>query len=181
MKGVLALLLLVLCSCTAAAQPIDLTNVGSNVAVRSELLADNGGVPVVGEVVPEFSYTFSDGSSQRLRALRGRRVLINFWATWCAPCKEEMPALQQIADERADDLVVIGVNKLETPDLIGPFAKELAVRFTLVADQEGRIANRFGAKNIPISYFVHSDGTIGSVHLGVMTYDEIRAAVEALR
>jgi peroxiredoxin len=183
-RALVALALVALAGCgapVAGPAPAIPEGLAPNVAVRSELAGGGGGLPVVGEQAPDFSYTFADGRAARLSELRGTRVLINFWATWCAPCKEEIPALQQIADERGGELAVLGINKLETLDVIGPFVDELDIRFTLVANPNGDISDRYGAKNIPISYFINSDGTVGAIHLGVMTYDEIRAAVDALR
>lgn len=162
---------------TAAAVPADLPPM---VAVASQLLVPEGGVPRAGEPAPDFRFTMSDGTERRLSDLRGHKVLLNFWATWCAPCKEEMPELQRLANEYGDAVQVIGINKLELPEAIGPFARDMDISFTLVANPEGDISDRYGAKNIPLTYFVNTDGSIGYVHIGVLTYDEAKAQVERL-
>jgi Peroxiredoxin len=139
----------------------------------------SGGVPSPGDVAPDFAFTFANGETRRLSDLRGSKVVINFWATWCAPCEEEMPDLQRL-DERSD-VVVLGVNRLELPDVIIPFARERNLTLTLIANPEGDIAERYGAKNIPISYFINSDGTIGYRQLGIMSFEMMQEQVDRLR
>ncbi len=163
-------------SLSDSAAPIDIP---PGVAVESRMVDRGGGVPVAGEVAPDFAFTFADGETRRLSDLRGSKVVVNFWATWCAPCEEEMPDLQRL-DERSD-VVVLGVNRLELPEVIIPFAQERNLTFTLIANPDGDIAERYGAKNIPISYFINSDGTIGYRQLGIMTFDMMQEQVDRLR
>jgi peroxiredoxin len=149
------------------------------VAIGSRMVERSGGVPSPGDVAPDFAFTFANGETRRLSDLRGSKVVINFWATWCAPCEEEMPDLQRL-DERSD-VVVLGVNRLELPDVIIPFARERNLTLTLIANPEGDIAERYGAKNIPISYFINSDGTIGYRQLGIMSFEMMQEQVDRLR
>jgi cytochrome c biogenesis protein CcmG, thiol:disulfide interchange protein DsbE len=179
MVALLAALLLAACGATPAPAAVP-PGLPPNVAIASRLLDAAGGVPQPGEVAPDFSYTGQDGSTRRLSELRGRAVLLNFWATWCVPCTEEMPALQRIAEEYGDRVTVVGVNKLETLDAIAPFARQIDVGFTLVPNPDGDISDRYAAKNIPVTYFINGDGTIGFVQLGVMTYEQAREQVERL-
>lgn len=156
--------------------PIDIP---PGVAIESRLVDHGGGVPAPGDVAPDFTFTFANGETRRLSDLRDVKVVINFWATWCAPCEEEMPDLQRL-DERGD-VVVLGVNRLELPDVIIPFARERNLTFTLIANPDGDIVERYGAKNIPVSYFINRDGTIGYRQLGIMTFDMMREQVDRLR
>lgn len=156
-----------------------LVDIPPGVAVESRLVERGGGVPAPGEIAPDFTFTFANGETRRLSDLRGAKVVVNFWATWCAPCEEEMPDLQRL-DERSD-VVVLGVNRLELPEVIIPFARERNLTFTLIANPDGDIAERYGAKNIPISYFINSDGTIGYRQLGIMTFDMMQEQVNRLR
>ncbi|ABU56953.1 alkyl hydroperoxide reductase/ Thiol specific antioxidant/ Mal allergen [Roseiflexus castenholzii DSM 13941] len=149
------------------------------VAIESRLVERGGGIPSQGDVAPDFAFTFANGETRRLSDLRGAKVVVNFWATWCAPCEEEMPDLQRL-DERSD-VVVLGVNRLELPEVIIPFARERNLTFTLIANPDGDIVERYGAKNIPISYFINSDGTIGYRQLGIMTFDRMQEQVDRLR
>ncbi|MEN9935417.1 MAG: hypothetical protein RLZZ387_1996 [Chloroflexota bacterium] len=177
------LIILLLTGCGPAAiapAPSIPAGLPATVAVSSRLLAEERGVPREGDAAPDFVYRMADGSEHKLSDLRGRKVLVNFWATWCAPCQEEMPDLQRLAGEYGGQLVVLGVNKLEALDRIGPFAHEMDISFTLVANPEGDISDRYGAKNLPITYFVNTDGTIGFVHIGVLSYDEAKGHIEQL-
>jgi thiol-disulfide isomerase/thioredoxin len=130
-------------------------------------------MPNVGETAPDFEYTLSDGTSRRLSELRGKRVLLNFWATWCEPCRAEMPDLQRAADSYGGDVVILGVNKLEPVTVIPPFADEL--------NTKGDIANRYGARNIPTSFFINTDGTVGFRQIGVMNYDFVKLHLDQLK
>jgi thiol-disulfide isomerase/thioredoxin len=153
------------------------------IAAESRLLDSSGGtgMPNVGEVAPNFEYTLSDGTRHQLSDLHGKKVLLNFWATWCEPCRAEMPDLQQVLANYGDSVIVLGVNKLETAAVIPPFAEELGVSFPLIVNTDGAIANRYGAKNIPSSFFINTDGTIGARRIGVMTYDFMKSQIDQLK
>jgi thiol-disulfide isomerase/thioredoxin len=176
---------LVACGGTSAVdtQPTALAKVPHVIAPDSRLLdtSDVGAMPNVGEAAPDFEYTMSDGATHRLSELRGKRVLLNFWATWCEPCRAEMPDLQRVADTYGDAVVILGVNKLEPIAVIPPFADELQVRFPLVVNTKGDIANRYWAKNIPTSFFINSDGTVGFRQIGVMNYDFVKLHLDQLK
>lgn len=169
---VLGALLLGLAACGGTAAPSPVASAGAaQVAASSQLLADAGqsAIPQPGEIAPDFSYTLADGSTRTLAGLRGKQVLVNFWATWCGPCRMEMPDLQRALAEHPN-LVVLGVNKLETPEQIAAFAGELKVGFLLIANPSGDIPERYAAQLLPTSYFINSDGTIALRKTGVMDY-----------
>ena len=183
--GILVVITLALAACghtsTADTQPA--VEVAHVIAPDSRLLDDSGAVamPSVGDVAPDFEYTMSDGTTHRLSELRGKRVLLNFWATWCEPCRQEMPDLQKAADTYGDAIMILGVNKLEPIAVIPPFADELQVRFPLIVNTKGDIANRYGAKNIPTSFFINIDGTVGFRQIGVMNYDFMKLHLDQLK
>jgi thiol-disulfide isomerase/thioredoxin len=149
-------------------------------ASASALIDAGSGRPAVGEVAPDFSYTLADGSIHRLSELRGKRVLLNFWATWCLPCREEMPDLQQAAGAQSD-LVVLAVNRNEAPEAIARFGAEIGVRFPLIANISGDISDRYGATSLPLSYFINSDGTISGRQIGALTPALLGQRLEATR
>lgn len=153
------------------------------IAVDSKLLdsTDATGLPQIGQTAPDFEYTFSDGTTHKLSDLRGKKVLVNFWATWCAPCLEEMPALQKSLQSYGDTVVILGVNKLEQAAVIAPFADQHQISFPLIANPAGDISDRYGAKNIPVSYFINSDGTIGFQRIGLMPYDFMTLHLDQLK
>ena len=110
--------------------------------LRDSLLDRLPGLPEQGPTqnaeVPDFTLETVDGKTVSLSDYRGRPVVINFWATWCAPCREEMPLLQETYDAHRDDgLVVIGVNVRETPEKVKRFLAEVGVEFPVLLDSEG--------------------------------------------
>jgi peroxiredoxin len=180
----LGLLALALSACASAAPPASGLSVPHTIAPESKLVDTAAPVdlPQVGQVAPDFQYTMADGSTHLLSQLRGKKVLVNFWATWCAPCRSEMPDLQKALGEVGDSsVVVLGVNKAQELKEIGPFADELGISFPLIANQSGDIAGRYGAQNLPTSYFINSDGTIGLKKTGVMNYSFIKTHLDQLK
>jgi thiol-disulfide isomerase/thioredoxin len=183
---VLILVALALAACGASpdtqARPAAQNNGTTTIAVESKLIERSRDytMPNVGEVAPDFQFTLADGSTTKLSDLRGKKVLINFWATWCAPCLAEMPDLEKAHQAYGDSVAIIGVNRIEQLDVIEPFAEELQISFPLVANPQGDISDRYGVLNLPITYFVNSDGTIGFRKLGVMNYDFITEHIDQL-
>jgi peroxiredoxin len=182
----LALLALALSACasaTAGVTPTAGPAVRHTIAPESKLVDDTApfDIPQVGQIAPDFQYTMPDGSTHLLSQLHGKKVLINFWATWCGPCRSEMPDLQKALGETGDSVVVLGVNKAQELKELAPFAEELRISFPLIANPAGDIAGRYGAQNLPTSYFINSDGTIGLKKTGVMNYAFIKAHLDLLK
>jgi thiol-disulfide isomerase/thioredoxin len=175
-------LTLVACGASSSA-PSAGPAVAHTIASDSKIIGDMGqtGIPEIGTPAPNFEYTTADGITHRLSDLRGKVVLLNFWATWCGPCRSEMPDLQKVLGETGDSIAVLGVNKLEEATLIAPFADELHISFPLIANPSGDIASRYAAQNLPTSYFINSDGTIGLRKIGVMNYTFIKAHLAQLK
>lgn len=119
------------------------------------------------EPAPEFELPGLDGRRVGLRALRGRVVLVNFWATWCAPCREEMPALDRLARELAPrGLVVLAVNHQEDAEGVRAFVRELGLGLPVLLDAEGTVAERYRVRGLPTTAFVARDGTLVGVAVG---------------
>ena len=179
----LALTLAACSSATAGVAPTASSAVSHTIAPESKLVESTAPVdiPQVGQPAPDFQYTMPDGSTHTLSQLHGKKVLVNFWATWCGPCRSEMPDLQKALGETGDSVVVLGVNKAQELKEIAPFADELRISFPLIANSAGDIAGRYGAQNLPTSYFINSDGTIGLKKTGVMNYTFIKAHIDQLK
>ncbi|MBK9715451.1 MAG: TlpA family protein disulfide reductase [Kouleothrix sp.] len=180
----LAALALAACGGSAATTPPQPLVAGQAVVASESKLLDAGGqsgIPEVGQAAPDFQYTMPDGTTHRLSDLRGKKVLLNFWATWCGPCRSEMPDIQKAIDENGGAVVVLGVNKAEQPELIAPFADELKVGFLLIANPDDDIPSRYAAINLPTSYFINTDGTIGLRKTGLMSYSFIKAHLDQLK
>jgi thiol-disulfide isomerase/thioredoxin len=107
-----------------------------------------------------------DGSPLSLASLRGRVVLVNFWATWCEPCVTEMPSLQRLRDRFAPRFEVLGVNYQEGPARIKAFADKSGIAFPIVRDTDGAVAKAWGARIFPASYVVDRGGQVRHVLIG---------------
>ena len=122
------------------------------------------------------------GRLVRLSDFRGKTVVLNFWATWCVPCREEMPALQQTSAEHAaaGDVVVVGVDYRETDAQVLDFARSLGLTFPLLIDREGTVREAYGVTGLPSTFFVDPAGVVRAQNIGPVTGnllpDGLRAA-----
>jgi peroxiredoxin len=123
-----------------------------------------------GKKAPVFSLPQLNGESIKLSDLKGKAVVLNFWGTWCEPCKAEMPALQKQYEAYKDKgLVVIGINIGETPVAVEPFVKGLGVEFPILLDRKSEITKLYKIGEIPASYFLDEDGVVRDIVVGQMT------------
>ena len=134
--------------------------------------------PRVGEPAPEFSLVSTQGSTISLADLRGQPVLLNFWASWCPPCRGEMPDLDRVATEYRDrGLVVVGVDLEEDREPVVRYAQTLGLQLSLLLDQGGAVATRYNVTGLPTSYFVDRDGLIRDRNVGPLTPRGLRSKV----
>ncbi len=140
--------------------------------------------PQIGFSAPDFTLDRMDGEPIRLSELRGQPVLINLWASWCPPCRAEMPALDAVYRKyRAAGLVVLGVNSTfqDTEADARSFVKNLGLTFPILFDRDGAISQRYKLQGLPTSYFVGRDGVIRDIVIGgPMNETLIASKVEAL-
>ncbi len=124
-----------------------------------------------GDVAPDFQLEDVDGNSYKLEEFRGRPVILNFWATWCAPCRVEMPALQAAYNRHQEQgLVLLALDFDESPAAVRDFFyEELGLTFTPLLDESGLVAEQYGVFNFPTSFFISPDGVVENVHRGPMT------------
>jgi peroxiredoxin len=132
----------------------------------------------VGRVAPDFLLQTPDGGQLRFSDLRGRPVLVNFWASWCAPCRQELPEIVKAYDtHKAQGLVVLAVDLQENDDAVKSFASEFGMTFPIVIDRTGSVASswRIGGpiQGIPSSYFVDAQGVVQARFYGPMTQDTL--------
>jgi len=117
--------------------------------------------PLIGSPAPEIALKDLQGQEVRLSDLRGKVVLLNFWATWCKPCKEEMPAMQAAYDKLRDEgLVVLAVNELEDVQRVAEHVRSHGHTFPVVMDHDNRIANRYGVVGLPASFLIDRQGIV---------------------
>lgn len=140
----------------------------------SEIDQNRGPAQVVGMTVPELSVPLVKGGSVRFASLRGHDVLLNVWASWCGPCRREMPALERFARDRAGDVVVIAVDQGEEPAVAAQFAQRFGVTFAVGSDQDQRLGTRLHLAGLPSSFFIDKHGVIREAVDGEMDYDTMR-------
>jgi cytochrome c biogenesis protein CcmG/thiol:disulfide interchange protein DsbE len=138
---------------------------------------------MVGSPAPDFSSRTLDGAAIRLSQLRGKPVLLNFWATWCTACEVEMPEIQR-ASERSvrEGMTVLAVNyhQTNTGDM-RTFLKRVGVRFPGVYDPDGRIATAYGvAIGLPVSIFIDRSGRVAFIQVGQMSGALLEARVHTI-
>lgn len=136
--------------------------------------------PMPGAIAPDFVLERADGTTLRLSDYRGQAVFLNFWATWCVFCLEEMPDMQRIADEFDGRLIVIGVNNGEAVDTGDGFVRRIDARYEIVYDPARSVVEGYRVRAMPTSYFIDADGRIVTAHFGFMTYGSMLERVSLL-
>jgi len=181
-KAVLPILLtsvLLVTGCLAGSEPSSRT---SPIAPVEDIQVDNLTpssrtspiAPVEGiqvdNLAPEFRLSNLEGQSISLSDFRGSPVLINFWATWCPPCREEMPFLQQIYEEWLDKkLVLLAVDIGETPDTVESFMQSQNLSFPVLLDTNKDVAPDYNIRYIPTTFLIDEDGIIQVVKVGAFS------------
>jgi len=147
-------------------------------AVQSDLDLPVG--TKVGELAPNFSGTTLDGETIRLSDLRGKTVLINVFASWCGPCRLEMPHLVEAADQFGDqEVVFVGINLQENPEAVEAFRDEFNVQFPLVLNEDGSLTNNlYTPIGLPTSWFIDQDGVVRYVFAGAMTREVLQNVLD---
>jgi peroxiredoxin len=135
----------------------------------------------VGQIAPDFTLNSTRGLSFRLSQYRGQPVLLNFFATWCGPCRSEMPAVQRVyARYRPQGLAILAVDLNEGAEPVSNLGRELKLTYPLLLDYNGKIADSYGARSIPRSFFIDANGIIRTVRVGSLDEDQITEAVDNL-
>lgn len=130
----------------------------------------------VGEPAPDFQAITPDGVPVALRDYRGSVVALNFWATWCVPCRTEMPALQTASQSFADgELVILAVNAGESRRNVQSYVTELGFTFPALLDPGGAIADLYGIHQLPTTIWIDAEGNIHTRHVGPLTGNQIES------
>jgi peroxiredoxin len=145
---------------------------------------DTLSAPQQGFAAPDFELETLAGARVRLSDLRGQSVLVNLWATWCPPCREEMQAIEKVYQEYAPQgLAVLAVNMTyqDDPGAILPFVNERNLSFPVLLDTTGDMAHAYQLRSLPSSYFIRRDGIINEVVIGgPMSEVLLRTRIESI-
>ena len=134
-----------------------------------------------GEAAPDDTYPLLDGGLGTLADLRGSPVVVNFFASWCEPCKAELPDLAAVHAEVGADVGFLGVNVRDREDDARALLAATGVDYAIARDPSGALQEAFGVVNMPSTFFLDADGRIVSSHPGVLTADQLRSQIAALR
>jgi thiol-disulfide isomerase/thioredoxin len=135
-------------------------------AVSQSLFASSA-VLKAGDNPPPFKLVSLDGSVHDSSEYAGKPLIINFWGTFCPPCRDEMPALQNVYDKWKDKgIQLVGINLSEDKLSVESFARQVGARFPILLDRNRQVEKKFGLRQYPTTIFVHADGTIEEVLIG---------------
>lgn len=140
--------------------------------------------PRQGFLAPDFRLQTLEGKSLHLADLRGQAILLNLWATWCPPCRAEMPAIQKMYEEYKDQgLIVLAVNMTvqDDPTAVQSFVRQYGLTFPILLDTEGLAARQYELRSLPSSFFIDRQGIIREVVIGgPMSEALLRTRIETL-
>lgn len=135
--------------------------------------------PVEGQPVPAFSLSAPDSASISSEALSGRALVVNFWASWCGPCRHEIPLLVDRQAELPEDLLILAVNVREPKSKIVEFAAEVGMELPIVLDPDGNVGDLFGVRGLPTTVFVDPQGNLTATWRGVLDRAKLVQLTEA--
>ncbi|ARI77407.1 TlpA family protein disulfide reductase [Halobacillus mangrovi] len=139
----------------------------------------------VGEKAPDFTLETLEGKTVSLSDLQGKKVFINFWATWCPPCREEMPEMEKFYKEYGDEVEVLAINGTASEENVGvveEYVQKGEYSFPVLLDKDLEITNTYQAISIPTTYFIGTDGVVQQPRkVGPMTYDFMIKMKEKLK
>lgn len=136
---------------------------------------------VVGAPAPDFTLNDLDGNPVKLSDLQGQVVLINFWATWCGPCRLEMPAIEaEYQARRSQGFTVLAVDWDEPADQVQSFVDELGLTFPVLLDPGSTVNDLYRVRGYPTSFFINRDGYVDRQHVGIMTEGQLSTYLDNL-
>ncbi|HDV8362062.1 MULTISPECIES: redoxin domain-containing protein [Bacillus] len=153
-------------------------------AAMKEIIARNG--IEIGKSAPDFELTKLDGTNVKLSDLKGKKVILNFWATWCGPCQQEMPDMEAFYKEHKENVEILAVNYTPSEkgggeEKVSNFAKEKGITFPILLDKNIDVTTAYKVITIPTSYFIDTKGVIQDKFIGPMTQKEMEKRVAKLK
>lgn len=138
-----------------------------------------------GEAAPEFELETLNGDRIKLSDLEGKKVILNFWATWCGPCRDEMPEMQEFYDEHNDEVEMLAINLTDTETNesdVPEFIDEFGFTYPILMDEDGAVSDEYkGSIAVPTTYFIGTDGVIQAPpRIGPMTYEFMEETINSI-
>lgn len=153
-------------------------------AAMKEIIARNG--IEIGKSAPDLELTKLDGTNVKLSDLKGKKVILNFWATWCGPCQQEMPDMEAFYKEHKENVEILAINYTPSEkgggeEKVSNFAKEKGITFPILLDKNIDVTTAYKVITIPTSYFIDTKGVIQDKFIGPMTQKEMEKRVAKLK
>lgn len=145
--------------------------------------SDREQLPKIGFQAPGFQLTDLEGESHSLDNLRGNKpVVVNFWASWCGPCRIEAPELVKLYKEYGEEIEIFAVNLTEGDsfEAAAAFAKEYGFTFPVLLDKEGTVSSLFQTRAVPTTYFINKEGIIRDIVIGLASPSDLQAKFRQL-
>lgn len=154
----------------------------NNQAPQDETNGAARAVSAVNSPAPNFESVFLNGDEVQLSDFRGRLVFLNFWATWCTPCRRELPAFEEFMAEQGEDgPIILAVNVEESPEVITMFFENIGVEnIPVILDESGNISDLYTVFNLPVTYVIDAEGIIRGIKLGETKITDLYDYVDQL-
>jgi thiol-disulfide isomerase/thioredoxin len=152
-----------------------------NRLARSQPLSSAAVGTSVGATAPDVLFMDLDGKEFQLSELRGKVVMINLFASWCAPCILETPHLVDFFNEHQDDMIIVGLNFGERRSAVEAYRDQFEVNYPLIHDPDGAIGEVYRGLGLPTSWFIDGEGVVRYVHAGPMTPDFIQRILQDIQ
>ncbi len=151
----------------------------SGLLMATQMSNENGlQKAITGKAIGDFSLTDLDGETISLSSYQGKYVLINAWATWCPPCRAEMPDLNAFYQQHHDEgFEILAINAGDSWEEASQFAESYGLEFTVLLDQDGTVINGLGISGFPTSILVDPSGKVAMIHIGMMLPEDLRNKV----
>jgi peroxiredoxin len=155
--------------------------------VSRETNADTGPTPLttapyVGNLAPDFTLSTVEGKAITLSdfTAAGTPVVLNFWATWCPPCRVEMPYFESTAALHAGEVAILGLNQAESAATIAAYARDHGLTYPLLVDADMKVNNLYGVLNLPTTVFIDHNGIVREVLIGTINQGVLAERIEEL-
>jgi thiol-disulfide isomerase/thioredoxin len=120
----------------------------------------------IGKAAPEFQLPDLGGATVSLSQLRGKIVILDFWATWCQPCRQSMPEMEKLQEKYSSNLTLLAINLQESPEDVRSFVRSEKIRSRVLLDESGTVGNAYQANAIPMQVLIDRDGIVRQINVG---------------
>ncbi len=136
----------------------------------------------VGQAAPDFQLSDLSGKSVSLSQFRGKVVILDFWATWCGPCRLTMPVLEKLHQRYAGNVVLLAINLEEAPEDVRPYVRDHQVTSTVLLDQDGTVGRIYRSDSIPMQVLIDQKGVVRHIAVGYSSSlgDRLKAQIDKL-